>query len=144
MTAIKDILKGLVKKGKVTHEVTVQGSTFELRTISTEEQFLVETMTSVSNLKDKYEAAGEISSYVDTLTKMRNLSLLTLSIHSIDGVEVVNDEATPGEKFKLRLEFRDELSELPSEFIDELLKGYRELSKKNAELYRDFKENVGK
>lgn len=144
MTVIKDILKGLVKKGKVTHEVEVQGSKFELRTISTEEQFLVESSANVSNLRDKYEAKGEITSYMDTLSKMRNVSLLAFVIHSIDGAEVVDESLSPQEKFKQRLEFRDQLAELPPIFIDELLKGYKELTDKNNELYKDLKENLGK
>lgn len=142
--SIKDIIKGLAAKGKLTEEVTIQGSVFVLRTISTEEQFLVETIASMADIKKKFNAEAEINTYMDTIAKMRNVSLLAFVIESIDGVPTVDVEASPPEKFQQHVAFKSELTTLAPAMIDALIKGHNKLTEKNQELYKDIKGNLGK
>lgn len=143
MSEIKNIIKGLAESGKVRHEVTIQDTKFVLRTISSEEQFLVESMTSIARLKEKYKTE-EISSYMDTLSRMRNVSLLAYVVESINGIATVEEGLNSEEDFKARMELRDSLSALSPLFIDRLIKGHNEVMDKNRELFKDLKENLGK
>lgn len=142
--SIKNIIKELSETGRITQEVTVQGVVFTLKGLSTEEQLLSESISSLDSFKDKYKASGDISSYADTISKVRNLSLLTFLIRSIDGIPVVDETLSLPKQFKERLDFRDDLSSLAPAMVDALLIGYDKLVEKNKTLYSDVRDNLGK
>lgn len=144
MSLLKGIIKGLAEKGVIEHEVLIDDSVFVLQTIATEEQVLLETLSSTNRWKEKYDADAEINTYADTIRKIRDVTLLAFCIKSVDGHVVVDKTKSHPDQLKERLAFRDELFSLNPNMIDKLLNGYNELQKKSKEFYSDVKENLGK
>lgn len=144
MSLLKEAIRSLVNTGQIEHEETIQGTTFVFRNLQMEEQLLVDSTANLNSIKEKF-GAKDISTYPDTLVKLRNLSILSFSIKEVNGVPPVDLSLPKADQYKQRQEFREELSELSPVFIDELLqKGYNKVFNKTKEFYSDIKENAGK
>lgn len=144
MSLLKDAIKEMALKGRIEHEVTIGGSTFTFRNLTTEEQLLIDSTANLNSVKKKYDDK-EVQTYGDTLVKIRNLVTLSFAIKEINGQPPVDENASLQEQYAQRKEFREELSELSPILIDELLqKGHNKVYEMNKEFYKDLPGNSGK
>lgn len=145
MSLLKSTLEKLATKGTISKDVPINGSTFRLEVLSTEEQILADSIIRSQSLKDKFGAAeGDFTTLQDTLAKYRTLSILCLAIRSIDNVAPVDTTADVAEQFKQRMEFRDELGTLNTAIVDKLMAEYWAISDEQKKFFDDVIENAGK
>lgn len=140
---MKDAILSVAREGEITHEFTVKGLKFVLKSLSTEEQILADGMIDTTRLKEKY-GAKQLATLNDTVYKYRTIAMIALGTKTINGQSPVTKEADLAEQFKQRSELRDELMELQSSVVDQLIKEYNVLIKKENEFGSDLENNMEK
>lgn len=144
MSLLKEAIKSLAEKGVIEHYKTINGMRFDFRALTSEEQLIADSMVNTNSLKKKYKAEDELTTYPDTISKYRNLSILCYAIKSVDGQVPVDENASLEDQFKKRIEFKNELATLSPAIIDELFKEYLTHNKKQRDFFNDLEENTGK
>jgi hypothetical protein len=144
MSLVKDMIQQLVNEGKVSNSFTVRGIRFEMENLTTEEQLLADGLVDISKIAEKYQADKDISVLPDMIQKYRTIAQVTFAIKKVNGQSPVDEQAAPSEQFKQRLEFKDELIQLGTAMLDELIDNYRSLVAKQKDFLDDVEENVKK
>lgn len=142
MSLVRDAIFSVAREGELTHDFTIKGLKFVIRTLKTEEQFLSDGMIDTQTLKNKYNA--DILTLNDTIAKYRSLGKVALSIKTINGQSPVDTNESLPIQFKQRLELRDELMELGSAAVDQMIKEYNKLLNKEQEFFGNLEDNLGK
>jgi hypothetical protein len=143
MSLVSDVIKSVAREGEITHEFKIKGLKFVLRTLSTEEQFIADGMIDTNRLKEKY-GAKNLMTLNDTIQKHRTIAMVALATKTINGKSPVDTEKTMAEQFTQRQELRDELMELDSRMMDEIIKEYNRMTLKQTEFYSKLDENMEK
>lgn len=143
MSLVKDAILSVARKGEITHEFTVAGLTFVLRSLKTEEQFIADGMVDSNRLKDKY-GASNLLTLNDTIHKHRTIAMVSLATQTVNGKSPVDSEADLKTQYKQREELRNELMELNSSIIDEIIREFQTLTVKQNKFYENVEENMEK
>jgi hypothetical protein len=142
MSLVRDAILSIAKEGEITHEFSVKGLKFVLRSLKTEEQLLSDGMIDTQSLKGKYGA--DILTLADTIAKYRSIGKVALSVKTVNGQSPVDTKNSLAKQFEQRLELRDELMEMGSAAVDQMIREYNKLADKEAEFYQNIDENLGK
>ena len=143
MSLVKDAIESIAREGEITHEFSVKGLDFVLRSLSTEEQLLADGMVNTSRIREKY-GAKNLMTLSDTIQKYRTVAMIALSTKTLNGKEPVDSKATLQEQYKQRTEFQDELMSLGSVFMDEIIREFNQLAIKERDFIKKLEENVEK
>lgn len=143
MSLVKDLIQSVAKEGEITHEFSIKGLKFVLRALSTEEQFLADGMVNTTRLREKY-GAKNLMTLNDTIQKHRTIAMVALATKTINGKSPVDSAESKEKQFEQREELRDELMELDSRMMDEIIREYNQLTRKQVDFYTNFEENVEK
>jgi len=143
MSLVKDVIESVARKGEITHEFTVKGLQFVIRSLATEEQILADGMVDTGKIRKKY-GAENLMTLSDTIQKYRTIAMVALATKTINGKSPVDEEASLEEQYKQRQEFVDELMSLGSAFMDNVIREYNKLGVKEREFFSDVDENIKK
>jgi hypothetical protein len=143
MSLVKDAIKSLVEKGKITHDFEIHGMKFSMEVLTSEEQLLADSLVDPDYFNKKFKA-DNVNTFRDTMDKHRLISQMALAIRTVDGKSPVDKDAPLSEQFKQRVEFKDEIIELDVVTLDQLVSEYNTLVLKHREFLRGVNENVKK
>jgi hypothetical protein len=143
MSLVADAIKSVAEKGQITHECTIQGLKFVLRSLKTEENIIADGMVDTDKVSEKYGAKNLIT-LNDTLNKYRTIAMISLATETVNGKPPVDSKVSLEDQFKQREEFRDELMGSGAAFVDALIREYNFLLVKEREFYVNINENLEK
>lgn len=143
MSLIRETILAVAREGEITHKFTLKGMKFVLRSLTTEEQILSDGMVDSQKLKKKY-GAEDLLTLSDTIAKYRTIGKIALSIKTVNGQSPVDTNESLEVQFKQRLELRDELMELGSGAVDEMIREFNKLAIKESEFFENIEDNVEK
>lgn len=143
MSLVREAIMSVARTGEIVHKFTIKDLTFVLRGLKSEEELLADGMVDPQRLREKYGATNLLT-LNDTLQKHRTLAMVALATKSVNGQSPVDTESTLQEQYKQRLELRDELMELDSAMVDEIVKEYNKLALKRAQFFENVEENMEK
>lgn len=143
MSLVKSAIESLVQKGKITHDFEVQGVSFSMQILSTEEQLIADSMVDPEYLSKKYKTKN-LNTFRDTMDKHRVISQMALAIRNVNGESPIDTSLSLEEQFKQRAEFKEEISNLDVVTLDRLIFEYNQLIAKQREFMNEVKENAKK
>jgi hypothetical protein len=141
MSLVKDAILSVARKGEITHEFSIKDLKFVLRTLKTEESFLADGMVDTAKLREKYGATNLLT-LNDTIQKYRTIAMVALATKTINGQSPIDMKADLETQYKQRLELRDELMELDSAMVDEIIREYNKLNLKGIKFYENVEANL--
>lgn len=140
MDSIRTMVQDVIDYGKLTKEVEINGITFKLATLNTNDAILASTIDNIEEMREEY--GEDVASFKSAFTKGQVVSLLSFAIVEMNGVRPTEKEGV--ERMKDLKEFRSVLRGLPTKLIDELSKVYFELEEEAKKEYEDIEGVVGK
>ena len=143
MSLVGDIIKSVAKEGEIHHEFSVKGVKFVFRPLNLDEMLIADGMIDMDKLQKKY-GAKDLVVLNDTIQKARTIALVALSTKTVNGKQPVDKDASLEEQFRQLGEFRDELMDSGTAFVDRLILEYNKMVDKEREFFRDLDENVEK
>lgn len=141
MSLVRDAILSVARDGEITHEFTIKELKFVLRGLKTEEAFLADGMVDTAKLREKYGATNLLT-LNDTIQKYRTIAMVALATKTVNGQPPVDKTLPLEQQYKQRLELRDELMELDSAMIDEIIREYNKLNLKQIKFYEKLDENL--
>lgn len=141
MSLVKDAILSVARNGEITHEFSIKDLKFVLRTLKTEESFLADGMVDTAKLREKYGATNLLT-LNDTIQKYRTIAMVALATKTINGQSPIDTKADLESQYKQRLELRDELMELDSAMVDEIIREYNKLNLKGIKFYENIDSNL--
>lgn len=122
----------VITKGRIEKErEVVQGLTIRLRPLDADEQISAESISVASNLNMP----------IDTVEKIRAISMLSKAIIAVNGVKVFEEDDDSDIKSKKSEALYKKLLSLPSHVIDSIYVLYAECVGEQRNLYKDGLQN---
>lgn len=141
MSLVRDAILSVARSGEITHDFKIKELEFVLRGLKTEEAFLADGMVDTAKLREKYGATNLLT-LNDTIQKYRTIAMVSLATKTINGQAPIDKTLPLEQQYKQRLELRDELMELDSAMIDEIIREYNKLNLKQVKFYERLDENL--
>lgn len=143
MSLVGDMIKSVAQEGEIVHKFTIKKLKFVMSPLKLDQLIIADGMIDIDKLREKY-GAKDLVILNDTIQKARTIALVTLATKTVNGKPPVDVEATKEEQFKQLEEFRDELMDAGSAFVDRLIVEYNKMVNKEKEFFADLDENVEK
>lgn len=143
MSLVGDIIKSVAREGEIQHEFNVKGTRFVFRPLNLDEMLIADGMIDMDKLRKKY-GAKDLVVLNDTIQKARTVALVALATKTVNGKKPVDEKVTKEEQFKQLEEFRDELMDAGTAFVDRLIVEYNRMVDKERDFFADLDENAEK
>lgn len=143
MSLVGDIIKSVAKEGEITHEFSIKKINFVFRPLNLDEMIIADGMIDIEKIRKKY-GAKDLIVLNDTIQKARTIALVTLATKTVNGKQPVDKNASLEDQFKQLEEFRDELMDSGTAFVDRLILEYNKMVDKEREFFKELDENVEK
>lgn len=143
MEDIKQLIDGISEYGEITKEVKVGNAVFEIKTLSTEEVIIANSIDVLTELHEHYGGAKNFERFNVAFTMARSIALASYFITKINGLPVCETK-DPAERTKVLKEFRKTLFALPPGAVDLLIDEHAKITDEKTNVFRNIEETLGK